>query len=61
MLIKVYGDTIHRNDGRHLHCGMENNTTVCMLYDRRVSYLHLMYSPPQGQVGREYLETLADL
>ena len=45
-LIEVYGDTIHWNNGHHLHGGVANNAAVCGLYDRLVSYSHPLYSPP---------------
>ena len=41
--------------------GADNNVAVCVLYDRLASYLHPMYSPSQGQVGRKYPEMLSDL
>lgn len=54
-LIEVYGDTVHRNDGRNLHGGVGDDEAVCMLYDRIVDYPHPMYSPPKGKVGDRFL------
>jgi hypothetical protein len=56
-LIEVYGDTIHRNDGRHLDGGIEDDVAMCYLYDRVVSHQHSLYSPPQGKVGNAFLDT----
>ena len=58
-LIGVYGDTVHRNDGRHLHGGIAEDEAMCMLYDRVTSYAHPLYSPPKGAVGRQFLTTFA--
>ena len=57
-LIGVYGDTVHRNDGRHLSGGVEDDDAMQMLYDRVVSYPHVLYSPPKGKVGSAFLEML---
>lgn len=59
-LISVYGDTVHRNDGRHLHGGVEGDEAMFKLYDRVVSYPHPLYSPPaKGLVGTRFLYLLA--
>ena len=55
----VYGDTIHRNDGRHLHGGVDNNHVMMALYDRVVSHPHPMYSPPKGKMGNLFLRQFA--
>ena len=57
---EVYGDGVHRNDGRHLHGGVEDDGAMCMLYDSVTAYGHAMYSPPKGEVGRLYINLLAD-
>jgi hypothetical protein len=54
-LIAVYGDTIHRNDGRHLSGGIVNDKAMQMLYDNVVSYPHPMYLPPKGKVGNRFI------
>ena len=59
-LIEVYGDTVHRNDGGHLHGGVEDNEAMCMLYDRVVSYAHPLNSRPKGKIGEEFIRLLAD-
>jgi hypothetical protein len=53
----VYGgDTIHQNDGCHLHSGMANNKEMFWLYDQVVSYPHPLYSPlPKGPIGRRFI------
>ena len=59
-LKKVYGgDTVHRNDGRQLHGGVEGDAAMCMLYDNVVSHPHPMYSPPKGKVGQRFLNMFA--
>jgi hypothetical protein len=45
-LIAVYGDTIHRNDGRHLDGGIADDKVWQGRYDRVVSHPHPMYNPP---------------
>ena len=60
-LKEVYGgDTVHRNDGRHLHGGVDGDAAMCMLFDEIVSYPHPMYSPPKGKVGQRFLTMLAE-
>jgi hypothetical protein len=58
-LIAVYGDTIHRNDGRHLDRGIANNCVWQRRYDRVVVHPHLMYNPPKGGVGHRVVLTMA--
>ena len=58
-LISVYGDTTHRNDGRHLHGGVPDDTVWQRRYDRVVSLPHKLYFPPQGQVGKQVVATYA--
>ena len=50
-LIKVYGDTIHRNSGCHLNRGITVDTGMVWLYDKVVHNPHPMYSPPKGMSG----------
>jgi hypothetical protein len=58
-LIDVYGDTVHQNDGRHLHGGVEGDETMQMLYDKVVSYPQPLYSPPNGKIGQRFLRLFA--
>ena len=59
-LMAVYGgDTVHRNDGRHLHGGVDGDAAMCMLFDNVVSHPHPMYSPPKGKVGQRFLSMYA--
>ena len=51
---------MHRNDDRHLHGGVEDNEVMYMLYDRVVSYAQPLYSPPNGKIGEEFIDLLAD-
>jgi hypothetical protein len=40
-LMEVYGgDTVHQNDGRHLHGGVDNDEEMCWLYEQVVSHPH---------------------
>ena len=59
-LIGVYGDTIHRNDGRKLHGGIVDDAAMQFLWDKVVSYPHPLYSPPKGKVGNQFLEMFVD-
>ena len=51
-LMIAFGDTVHRNDGCHLDGGIAEDDTVQALYDKLMEYLHGMYSPPKGGVGK---------
>ena len=56
-LNEVFGDTVHRNDGRHIDGGVIGDKEMCELYDQVVNYPHPMYSPPTwGPVGRRFLK-----
>jgi len=54
-LIAVYGDTVHRNDGRDLHGGVEGDGAMQMLYDKIADHPHPMWSPPTGKVGDRFI------
>ncbi len=55
-LIVVYGDTVHRNDGRHLHGGVNGDEKMCKLYDQVISYAHPLYELLlRGPVGKAFL------
>ena len=58
-LIAVYGDTIHRNDGRHLDGGIADDNVWQGRYDRVVSHPHPMYNPPKGGLGQRVVSTMA--
>ena len=55
----VYGDTIHRNDGRHLDWGIANDAVWQARYDAVVANPHQLYLPPQGKVGAEVVSLMA--
>jgi hypothetical protein len=58
-LIAVYGDSIHRNDGRHLDGGVANNSIWQRRYDRVVVHPHPMYNPPKGELGQRVVLMMA--
>ena len=58
-LVEVYGDTTHRNDGRHLHGGVAEDIVWQRRYDRVVANPHKLYLPPQGKVGKAVVSTYA--
>ena len=55
----MYGDTVHRNDGRHLHGGVADDEATCALYDRLVAHTHPLYDAPKGRVGSRFVGLLA--
>ena len=58
-LMEVYGDSTHRNDGRHLHGGIEEDKLWQRRYDRVVANSHKLYLPPQGKVGKAVVTAYA--
>ena len=54
----VYGDTIHRNDGRHLDGGIANDAVWQARYDAVVANPHQLYLPPQGKIGAEVVSLM---
>ena len=58
-LIAVYGDTTHRNDGRHLTGGIDDDALWQRRYDKVTANSHGMYFPPKGAVGKEVVTTYA--
>ena len=58
-LMEVYGDTTHRNDGRHLHGGIAEDEVWQRRYDRVAANPHKLYLPPQGKVGKAVVSTYA--
>ena len=59
LLHGVYGDTLHRNDGRHMDGGVADDNVWQRRYDRVVSHPHPMYNPPKGGLGHRVVSTLA--
>ena len=62
-LMEVYGDTIHRNDGRHLHGGIEaaRDGQHMTWHDRVIAHPHSLYFPPHCAIGKRFVTTLATL
>ena len=62
LLSKVYGDSVHRNDGRHLHGGIPaaDDEAMRWLYDQVVSHGHRLFRPPDGAVGQDVILTWVD-
>jgi hypothetical protein len=58
-LVMVYGDSINRNDGRHLDGGVADNSVWQQRYDRVVAHPHPMYNPPKGELGQWVVLTMA--
>ena len=55
----VYGNTIHRNDGRHLDGGIANDTVWQARYDAVVANPHQLYLPPQGKIEAKVVSLMA--
>ena len=55
----VFGDTIHRNDGRHLDGGIGDDQRWQRRYDDVVANTHTLYLPPQGRIGAAVITQLA--
>ena len=62
-LMGVYGDTVHRNDGRHLRGGVDPATNDRHIdwFDRVVGHSHKLYFPPRNAVGKRFVRLLAEL
>ena len=62
-LMVVYGDTIHQNDGRHLHGGIEEamDAQHTQWFDRVVAHPHKLYFPPRCKVGKKFISLFAGL
>jgi len=58
-LIAVYGNTMHRNDGRHLTGGIDDDALWQRRYDKVAANSHGMYFPPKGAIGKEVVTTYA--
>ncbi len=59
-LIKLYGDTVHRNLGTHLTGNIDNNSQWYYLWFQLISYHHPLYTPPQSKLGRDIVKTLTE-
>ena len=61
-LSKVYGDSVHRNNGRHLHGGIPavDDKAMCRLYDQVVSHRHSLFQPPDGASRQDVILMWAD-
>ncbi len=55
----VYGDTIHRNNGRHLNGGIADDQIWQARYDAVVANPHQLYLPPQGKIRAEVVSLMA--
>ena len=62
-LLSVYGDTVHRNDGRHLRGGVDaaTNERHIQWFDRVVAHNHPLWRPPKNAVGKEFINILSGL
>ena len=59
----VYGDTIHQNDGHHLHRRIDTdlNEQHISWFDCVVTHTHRLYLPPRYNVGKRFISMLAGL
>jgi hypothetical protein len=55
------GETLHRNDGRHLNGGIADDKYWQGLWDEINPIGHALYYPPQGKVGAMVVEKYAEL
>ena len=62
-LMAVYDHTIHLNDGRHLHRGIEAalDEQHTLWFDRVVAHPHKLYFPPRCKVGKKFVCMFAGL
>ncbi len=59
-LIKLYGDTVHRNIGTHLNGNIDNDSQWYYLWFQLISYHHPLYTPPQSKLGCDIIKTLSE-
>ena len=54
LLSEVYGDSVHRNDWRHLHSGIPaaDDEVMCWLYDQVVSHGYSLFGRRTARLGR---------
>ncbi len=57
-LLSVYGNTVHRNDGRHLHGGVEAalDEQHMAWFDQVVAHPHRLYFPPNCAIGKRFVD-----
>ena len=62
-LMEVYRVTIHLNDGRHLHGGIDAalDDTHVRWFDLVVAHPHKLYFPPRCKVEKRFVSMLAGL
>ena len=62
-LISVYGDTLHRNDGSHLHGGIDpvEDRKMQQLHHRVASVKQLLYDLPSGRWANRFLDLQTQL
>ena len=61
LLQKVYGDSVHTNDGTQLDGGIENDKIWQDYWYQIVSYSHPLYDAPFGAVGKRFVSMMANL
>ncbi len=56
-LISIYGDTIHQNDGLHLHGKVDSDEEWewQQVFKLLCTYNHLMYKPPWGAAQKQFV------
>ena len=60
LLDKVYGDHPHRNDGRHLDGGIQDDKAWQRRWKRIAQLSTTHYSVPKGRVGRRFIQMLTN-
>ena len=57
-IFELYGDTIHHNDGTHLHgdIGIAEDKKMQRLWMRIVKDPHPLYKIPKGRIGNRFLK-----
>jgi hypothetical protein len=58
--MKVYGDTIHQNDGTHLDGGVVDDGRWQARWRRVVSRHLSLWDAPSGKVGKRFITLLAN-
>ena len=59
LLVGVYGDSLHRNGGTHLHGGIGDDEEWQRMHRAVCAHPHRMYEPPKGKVGLRFVSQLA--
>jgi hypothetical protein len=60
LLIEVYGDTIHQNDGTHLDGGVADDRIWQRRWMKVVSCNLSLWDAPMGRVGKRFVQLLAE-